>query len=170
VLLRKIDAGSASRLFLGDEADLVRPGVTTEVHDAKNVAVLQSLVSLEEEDLLGFPFELLDKLGDKLRLCYRSHIEEDGIVLTHGDGDGVFVVRMVRRKLGLRELDVDTFLEQGVITMKMMSNTSMTSARGVTLMLALTSFELNHPYPWLGSPSFLALLRRGAYAAVFLAM
>src|SRR3990172_6165730 len=108
----EIRSSSAPGFFLGDEADLVRPGVTTEVHDAKNVAVLQSLVSLEEEDLLSFAFELLGQLGGKLRLWYRSHVEEDGIVLTDGDGDGVFVVRMVRRKLGLGELDVDTFLQQ----------------------------------------------------------
>src|SRR3972149_363253 len=108
----EIRSSSSPGFALGDEADLVRPGVTTKVHDAKNVAVIQGLVSLEEKDLLGFPFELLGKLGGKLRLWYRSHVEEDGIVLTDGDGDGVLAVRMVRRKLGLRELDVDTFLEQ----------------------------------------------------------
>ncbi len=83
------------------------------------------------------------KIGD-----FRAQIRKRGLILSEihlavasdGDGDGILLAGIVHCNGALRlgEGDVHLLCGKGVMTMKMISSTSITSTIGVTLMLEFT--------------------------------
>ena len=70
--------------------------------------------ALRKRTCSDLPSNASEKLRPQLGFRDGNLVEKNGVVQAHGDVDDIFVVRMVGRILGFRELDVDALLQQRV--------------------------------------------------------
>ena len=127
-------------LLVGQQAELIDAGSADIVHDLHHGAKLGAGVSFNENPLI----HLLARRSFTLLVSWSRgslSLPKKTLPVAHnGDQQGIFLVG-IRHCSGLFTFAMSTLTpccNMGVITMKMISNTSITSTMGVTLMLELT--------------------------------
>jgi len=132
--------GSGRFLLVGQQSHFIHARRADRVDGILDRAELCTRVGTNKDRFARLVGQLIAHPGAQLGGSNLVLPQEHAAVAGNGDNDGIFLVR-IGIDVGLSTLARSTFTlfcSMGVMTMKMISSTSITSTMGVTLMLALT--------------------------------